>query len=421
MTEIDKDLEDNKKEMKLKERKALEFYNFLKDNDCILFEAITGSQAHGTSTPESDVDKAFIYILPQEKLYGLEFDFSEQIRVHADYTGFEIKRFLELAHSNNPTVLELFYSPEDCIIKKHKAYQHAIDIRDQLLTKVCRYSFAGYARKQIQKAKGLDKMQNWERDRVTRKEPMDFCYIIDGHGSRPLKDYLDKNGMEQKFCGVTKIPNARDVYGLFYDWDAHICFSELETEEHREHNKKIIRESNKPMGLGYKGISKTGVGKNVAESNQLRLSSIPKGEVIDAIMVYNKDSYTKSCKDYASYQTWLENRNEQRYVDKKEHGQSYDGKNLMHCKRLLQIAREIAETGTMTIRRPNREELLDIRRGKVDLEELITWAESEMSELDALFDNSNLPDGVPRELINDTLVKIREDFYLEQKVLNKYK
>jgi hypothetical protein len=293
----------------------------------------------------------------------------------------------------------------------HPVYGYALDIRDKLLTKRCKHSFAGYAKKQIQKAKGLDKMQNWEKDRVTRKEPIDFCHVIDGHGSRPLKDYLRKNGMEQKFCGVTKIPNARDVYGLFYDWDAHVCFSEFETEEHREHNKRILREAGKPMGIGYKGIAKTGVGANVAESNQLRLSSIPKGQVIDSVMVYNKDSYTKSCKDYANYQTWLENRNEQRWVDVKEHGQQYDGKNLMHCKRLLQIAREIAETGTMTIRRPNREELLDIRKGRVKLEDLIGWAEQEMIDLDTMFDNSDLPDEVPTELINETLKKIRKDFY----------
>jgi len=413
MSRIQKDLEDKQKEMKLKGQKALEFYHFLKEQGCILFESITGSQAHGTATPTSDEDKAFVYILPKEYLYGLDFEYKDQIKVHADYTGFEIKRFLELAHSNNPTMLELFYSPEDCILTKHPVYQHAIDIRDQLLTKKCKYSFAGYARKQIQKAKGLDKMQNWEKDRVTRKEPIDFCYVIDetGYGTKPLAKYLEECGMEQKFCGVSKIPNARDLYALFYDWKAHTCFADSESEENKEHNKRLYKEKGEAVGLGYKGVGKSGVGESVSESNQLRLSSIPRGEEPRTQLIYNKDGYTAHCKDYASYQTWLENRNEQRWVDVKEHGQQYDGKNLMHCKRLLQIAREIAETGTMTIRRPNREELLDIRRGKVKLEDLIDWAEQEMDELDTIFDNSELPDNVPTELINETLVKIRKDFY----------
>ena len=65
----------------------------------------------------------------------------------------------------------------------------------------------------------------------------------------------------------------------------------------------------------------------------------------------------------------------------------------------------------MTIRRPNREELLDIRKGRVKLEDLITWAEKEMNELSVLFDGSGLPDDVSTELINETLIKIRKEFY----------
>ena len=410
---IKNDLKDKKKEIKLKEKKALEFYDFLKDNGCILFEAITGSQAHGTNTPESDIDKSFVYILPKNNLYGLDFDYTQQIRVHADYTGFEIRRFLELAHINNPTILELFYSPEDCIITKHPAYQHALDIRDKLLTKRCRYSFAGYARKQITKAKGLDKMQNWEKDRVTRKEPIDFCYIIDknGYSTRPLRYFLEENNMEQKFCGVSKIPNARDVYAIFYDQKAHNCFSKYISEEEKEKLKNHLKIIDKPVGFGYKGVIKSGIGESPSESNQLRLSSIPKGQSPSATLIYNKDSYTKYCKDYKSYQTWLENRNEKRWVETKKIGQKIDSKNMMHCKRLLQIAREIAEDGTITIRRPNREELLDIRKGKVKLEDLISWAETEMNELGVLFDNSDLPNEVDRELINKTLIKIRKEFY----------
>jgi len=411
MSELEEDLKNKKNELKLKENKALEFYNFLNDNGYILFEAITGSQAHGTATPKSDIDKSFVYILPQEHLYGFDFDYKEQIRVHADYTGFEIKRFLELAKSNNPTILELFYSPEDCIITKHPVYQYALNIRDNILTKKCKNSFAGYARKQIQKAKGLDKMQNWEKERVTRKEPIDFCFIIEGYGTIPLKNWLLNNNKEQKFCGVSKIPNARDVYALFYDNKAHSCFSDFESEEDKDFNKSHLKRRGDTVGLGYKGISKAGFGENSSESNQLRLSSIPKGESIEAILIYNKDGYTAHCKDFTSYQTWLENRNEQRWVDNKEHQQKYDGKNLMHCKRLLQIAKEISETGTIKIRRENIKELMDIRKGNVNLDDLISWAENEMIELDVAFDNCSLPNEVDSKLINDTLVRIRKEFY----------
>lgn len=406
---IEQDLEDKEKEMKLKEKEALEFYHFLKDNGYILYEAVVGSQAHGTAIETSDVDKSFVYILPKDDIYGTKY--REQLRVNKDYTGFEIRRFLELAYSNNPTILELFFGPEDCIETMHPSFKHAIDIRDKILTKRCKNSFNGYTQKQIDKAKGLDKMQNWEKERITRKEPIDFCYVIEGYGTRPIKIWLEETQREQKFCGISKIPNARDVYALFYDHKAESCFGKDLSDSDKEHNKAIYKEKGETVGLGYKGIAKTGIGESVSESNQLRLSSIPKGEEVMAIMIYNKDGYTAHCKDYAKYQKWLEDRNMERWVETSEHGQMIDGKNMMHGVRLVQISREIAENGTVTIRRPNREELLSIRRGEVSLEDMLKWLENEMKELSVVYDNCNLPDTVDSELIHQTLVKIRTEFY----------
>jgi predicted nucleotidyltransferase len=35
------------------------------------FETIIGSQAYGTQTPESDIDKKFVYILPIDHILGM--------------------------------------------------------------------------------------------------------------------------------------------------------------------------------------------------------------------------------------------------------------------------------------------------------------------------------------------------------------
>lgn len=45
-------------------------HEFLVENGLILFETIIGSQAYGTQTPESDVDKKFVYILPEDYILG---------------------------------------------------------------------------------------------------------------------------------------------------------------------------------------------------------------------------------------------------------------------------------------------------------------------------------------------------------------
>ena len=383
-------------------------YEYLEKNGLILFETIIGSQAYGTQTPTSDIDKKFVYILPEDCILGT--GYIEQLNVNKDYVGWEIRRFLELMASNNPTVLELLNSPEDCIITKHPMFDMILEHKDKFITKICKNSFGGYAVQQIKKAKGLNKKQNWERDKVTRKDVLDFVYVIEDEKSIPWK--LWNNGAyDEKFCGVVNIPNARDVYAVYFDYDAEKCFSELVPNETRKKNIEWRKEKGFPLGYGYKGLVKVGEGENLVESNQLRLSSIPKGETPICNIIYNKDGYSMHCKDYKEYQEWLENRNEARYVETQEHGQKIDGKNMMHCMRLIRMSQEIGSGKGIIVRRPDAQELLAIRRGEVDLDNLIDMAEEEIARMDDIFDNSDLPNSVDKHLVNDLLIKIRKSFY----------
>ena len=385
-------------------------HEFLEKNGLILFECIIGSQAYGTQTPTSDVDKKFVYILPQDYILGT--GYIEQLNVNKDYVGWELKRFLELMGSSNPTVLELLNTPEDCIITKHPLFQYILDHKADFITKGCKNSFAGYAVQQIQKARGLNKKQNWEKDKVTRKDVLDFVYVIEGQKSIPWKVWNENNGRyDEKFCGVVNVPNARDLYAVYFDYDANNCFNERIPEDMREAAKTWRKEEGLPMGFGYKGLVKTGEGQNVAESNQLRLSSIPKGETPICNIIYNKDGYSTHCKDYKEYEEWLANRNEQRYVDTQAHGQKIDGKNMMHCMRLIRMSKEIGRGEGIQVRRADREYLLSIRKGEIDLDSLIETAEAEIKEMDYIFEDSNLPDKIDANLVNTLLIKIRREFY----------
>jgi predicted nucleotidyltransferase len=385
-------------------------HEFLEENGLILFECIIGSQAYGTQTPTSDVDKKFVYILPQDYILGT--GYVEQLNVNKDYVGWELKRFLELMGSSNPTVLELLNTPEDCIITKHPLFQYVLDHKADFITKGCKNSFAGYAVQQIQKARGLNKKQNWEKDKVTRKDVLDFVYVIQGEKSIPWKVWNENNvRYDEKFCGVTNVPNARDVYAVYFDTDANNCFNEKIPEHMREAAKEWRKDEGHSMGFGYKGLVKTGEGQNVAESNQLRLSSIPKGQTPICNIVYNKDGYSTHCKDYKEYEEWLANRNEQRYVDTQAHGQKIDGKNMMHCMRLIRMSKEIGRGEGIQVRRADREYLLSIRKGEIDLDSLIETAEAEIKEMDRIFEESDLPKSIDSELVNKLLIKIRREFY----------
>ena len=351
-----------------------------------LLIVIRGSHAYGTNLETSDTDYAGVFIQSLDGILG--FGYKDQINDDKnDIVFYEIKRFLELLKSNNPNILELLNTPQDCIVYKHPAFDLILSHKNDFITKTCANSFAGYAVGQIKKAKGQDKKQNWEKDRVNRKTPLDFCYFHFGTNSVSLSEYLKKKGMDQKYCGLSKVPHSRDMYALYYD------FSSEETDGSQYY-----------PSFGFKGIA-------FEDSNDIRLSSIPREAKLVGYISYNKDGYRAHCDDYKSYQTWLKNRNESRWVDVQSHGQKIDGKNMMHCRRLLEVAREIAEGKGINVRRQNADYLISIRRGEVDLQTLIDNAENDIKEIDELFKNSNLPESVDDNLINNLLIKIRKQIY----------
>jgi uncharacterized protein len=410
---IEKDLDELAQKQQEEQLRNLERYHFLKDNGYILFETITGSQAHGTNTETSDIDKAFVYILPENDILGTEY--KEQLKIHKDFMGYEIRRFLELLKKGNPTILELLNSPEDCLLIKHPAFDILLNQKEKFITKACENAFHGYAKQQRIKAEGLEKLQNWEVNRVTKKNPLDFCYVAQGYDAVPVKNWLDARGLDQLFCALTAVNHCRDLFAVFYDYEAHAAFSERIPIEDREEYKARKKAAGETMGLGYKGIA-------FEDSNDIRLSHIPFEERTKSIcnLSYNKDGYRKHCDDFKKYQNWLENRNENRWVEIQGHGQQIDGKNMMHFMRLVLIGREIAQGKGIQIRRPDAQELLKIRRGEVSLQELFDKSDEILNEMKALFQNSDLPEEVSQEFIHNLIVQIRKSFYKQYNTYGRF-
>ncbi|MGL4631188.1 MAG: nucleotidyltransferase domain-containing protein [Leadbetterella sp.] len=338
----------------------------------IIFKTMVGSQAYGTSSPTSDIDIKGVYIQHSDDI--LSFNYLEQFEVSKDECYYEVRRFLQLLQSANPTVLEMLYMPSECVFVQDPLFDLIQKNRDLFLTKKCLHSFGGYAIAQINKAKGLNKKLNWEHTRVERKTLFDFCYVyIDGKTVR-LHAFLEKENMDPKKCGLVKMDHFKDCYALYYS-DVH----------------------------SYNGIlSETGT--------EVKLSSIPLGEEPKTLIHFNKEGFSSHCKDYNEYSEWLKNRNTQRYVDIEEHNQKIDGKNLLHCRRLLDMAIEIATEKTIHVNRPNAQYLLDIRKGKVDLNTIIADAEKDLETLDAIYAKSNLPDAVDKDFVNELLLKIRKSY-----------
>lgn len=346
----------------------------IKEKGLLLFECISGSKAYGLDTPQSDTDLKGVYFLPKEQFFGLEY-ISQTSNEMNDEVYYELGRFMELLVKNNPNILEILASPKECILYKHPL-MNRLSV-DMFLSKLCKDTFAGYAHSQIKKARGYKKKVVNPMGKE-RKSVLDFCYILDGYSSLPVKEWLDKNGFEQERSGLSSIAHTKGIYALFYDED----------------NK-----------LSYKGILQN------AEANEVSLSCIPKGEKEIAYLSFNIEAYSMYCKEYKDYWDWVAKRNEIRYQGNLEHGKSYDAKNIMHTIRLLQVAEEILRDGQLNVRRPNREQLLDIKSGKFEYDELLQMADELMKRIEKYAEESSLQDKPDTEKVEKLLVEMRCELY----------
>lgn len=398
----------------LKEKYTQEF---IKANNLILAEVVIGSYAFNLHTPKSDRDLYGIYHLTKDDFYSLHYradksynNVVEKIDSNdQDITYIEVGKFFELLANGNPNVLEIVASfKESKNVDFLSELVSDIDI-NKVLSKKCHKSFGEYAQTQIRKARGLNK-KIVNPVEIERKTPIDFCYIMTDGKSIGLRKWLADRNLDQKFCGVVALSNARDSYALYFDCVSEELFNGLISESIAEELKENRRLKGKPMGYGFKGIE-------LENSNEIRLSSVPKLETIPdgevqflGYLSYNKDGYIQHCKDYREYHDWAKKRNPERYNNNLK--QNYDTKNISHCVRLLSVAQEIAQgKGIILHRTHDRQFLMDIKLGMVEYDVAMEYAQNIANSLEELYKNSSLPDDSDFQYLNDKLIEIRKKLY----------
>lgn len=119
----------------------------------ILLLGVTGSQAYGLATPESDTDMLGMYSIHTTLLFDI---FSAKKNTIdgktdvGDYTMHEAAKYCALAAACNPTVLELMWLNNYLI--KTEWGQRLIDIRTSFLSaKQVRDAYLGYATQQFRR------------------------------------------------------------------------------------------------------------------------------------------------------------------------------------------------------------------------------------------------------------------------------
>lgn len=433
-------------------------YNFedITDNCLLLYRYIRGSHCHGTSTPDSDVDEGGVFMAPCEQLIGLGLDYQNEIKDEKnDKVWYELNKFMNLLVKSNPTILEALFVDKEFVLFEHPLMTMIKEHRDKFLTQKCFSSFFSYAKSQIHKARGLNKLINW--DIPERKGVLDFVYTFHKQGSSKINNWLEYRGLKQEYCGLVNIPNMVTMLGCYYDWgnhflhenvalndliDAYTDSSEYDTiaivkaikdgkkesvselkkaqfknmvrliVDHyglkaKTHNKTISNitdwyNSQKP--IGYKGMV-----NEKQTSNELRLSSVEKGISPICHISYSKDAYSQHCRVWKEYQEWTEKRNPKRYESNLL--KSYDSKNISECFRLVNCGIEVAKGMGFNVNRQgiDADFLLNIRAHKYEYDELMAMLEEKTKEMEEAMANSNLPLDIDVEFVNNLLITIRKE------------
>jgi uncharacterized protein len=346
-------------------------------NERIIFSCVAGSRAYGTQVPGSDEDIRGIYMVPSAAYLPIE---QEPVQLSDDRNNtvyYSLRRCIELLAEANPNVLELLFSPEDCVQIVSKAMEQLILARSIFVTRQCGDTHIGYAMSQIKKARGQNKWINNPKPKAApRKE--DFCYVIpkarlalsDALPCRPVP--LNQIGWELTQYHAARLEHAPDTYRLYH------------------------------YGSNARGTFRGDV---------LVCESIPEPDEAShfaGLLIFNEQAWKQSFTEHQNYWGWRKNRNDARW-EQQEAGQlDYDAKNMMHTVRLLMSGRSILERGEPMVRFEGKDLslLLDIRGGKLGFEQIMNVANDLLAECDRLKNIAPLPNECDRVAADKLLVEI---------------
>ena len=395
----------------------------IEEKGLIGYKYVAGSHSQNLDGPDSDIDHHGVYFAPLDTLIGLGADYQEEVSDEKhDETYHEFGKWMTLLSKGNPNALESLFVPDGLTVGDvHPVIREVLKNRDKFVSKEVVKSLSGYAFNQIKKARGLGK--KIVNPVTEHKDVLDFCYTFKNQGSQPIKEFLAENHLDQRYCGLVSIPNMKDVYGVYYDFAAYFKFENIDWYDVSFQSSgvkgpysKFVSESDAVKIAGrirnqeFFKYSSIVYPEDIEKSNEVRLSSIPKGEVPICFMTYNKDAYTCHCREYKEYQEWVEKRNQKRYSKAVEAG--YNQKNMCHCVRLLTMAKEISEgKGFNLWRIDDRDFLMGIKNGDYTYEYLIDYAEKLLADVNENLPKSNLPDEVDKDFLNDLTVYCRVKYY----------
>ncbi len=322
----------------------------------------SGSHAYGLAGPQSDVDERGIFVIPSVYYASLSALPKQISDAKSDNVYYSVQRVFELLAESNPAMVELLYTPQDCILACDSALQMLFEARPLLVTQALVRAKIGYAMGQIKKARGQKKWINQPQPEAPPQVEQ-FCYWIPDARTGNVQTLparprpLIELPVPLAHCHVARVEHGGQMYRLYH------------------------------IGAQARGVFRGGL--PVCES-------ITKTQELDSflgLLLFNEQGFQRAKLDHHNYWRWRAERNDARWVAQESGQLDYDAKNLMHCMRLLFSARQMLDGAGPLVRVSGalRSELLDIRSGKFSYRQLIERADALVASCEADLRLSALP------------------------------
>jgi hypothetical protein len=279
---------------------------------------------------------------------------------------------MKLVVDMNPNILELLWVDESDIITTTPAYTLLRSYREQLLSSKAKFTFSGYAFSQLKRIKGHNKWINKPIEDKPRQ--VNFLKCIHSLDDKFTKNDFNKIINQTGVRLLTLDGNTLGLYQVGRDYKVY-NHDDGSLNLMNDDNDKAIKASGNPL----------------------------------FIVKYNKQEFNHQLDQYREYQRWKKNRNKDRSALEVAHG--YDTKHAMHLIRLYRMGIEILTEGQVKVKRPDAEELLQIRDGALTYDELIKEVEGLDQKLDDAYNNTTLRRSVDLNEASNILIDLYDNYW----------
>lgn len=336
-----------------------------------IYFTLHGSHAYGTNIASSDEDFRGVAIAPREFQLGALHKFEQAVSNDPDLTIFELRKFVTLAAQCNPNVVEILFVDDSDRLFVSPLGERLLEMRDLFITKRVRHTFSGYAASQLGRIK---RHYSWLKHPPKAKpERTDF--------GLPEQTLVPGDHLKAANAAIrTKLDHWSADYLDGLEPDTRIAV----TNRFAEHLAELSIANAEEL---WPAAARTlGMSDNLIEAMK------------------RERAYEGAKREWDHYQTWQRTRNPKRAELEAKHG--YDTKHAGHLYRLLVMCREILTTGKVIVKRPDADQIIDIRNGAWSYEQLIEWSEKQDAELQEIAAKSTLPKAPDVERIDRLLVEM---------------